>query len=126
MNQDLQQTVEHYITAYNNFDVEGMLIKLHPEVVFKNIAQGEVNLVTNGLEEFKAQAEKASAFFLERKQVITEFKTSDQQAEALIDYHAVLAIDLPNGLKKGEKLLLKGRSVFSFEKDLIISIEDYS
>lgn len=126
MAQDLQQIVEQYITAYNNFDINGMLITLHPEIVFKNITQGQIDLTTNGLTEFKTQAEKATTFFTDRKQIITDLKFRNQQVEVAIDYQAVLAIDLPNGLKKGERITLKGKSVFNFENDLIVSIEDYS
>lgn len=126
MKEYLKQVVEHYISAYNNFDIDAMLVKLHPAIVFKNICRGEVDLTTNGLEEFKTQAEKASTFFIERKQVITDFKIDDQQVEVAIDYQAILAIDLPNGLKKGDELVLKGRSVFHFEDNLIILIEDFS
>jgi hypothetical protein len=92
----------------------------------KNITQGDVDLVTNGLKEFKSQAEKATTFFTERKQVITDIKLRHQQVEVAIDYQAVLAIDLPNGLKKGEGITLKGKSIFNFENDLIVLIEDYS
>lgn len=126
MKSQMQQTIEQYIAAYNHFDVDGMLTKLHPEVVFKNVSNGEVDLITNGLAEFKDQAQEATAFFSQRKQQITDFKIKDQQAEVWIDYEATLAIDLPNGMKKGEQIALKGRSVFSFENDLIVSITDYS
>lgn len=126
MAHSLQQIVEQYIIAYNNFDLDGMLKKLHPAIVFKNITQGEVDLVTNGLTEFKSQAEKATTLFSERNQVITGFKFRHQQVEVAIDYQAVLAIDLPNGLKKGEGITLKGKSIFNFENDLIVLIEDYS
>ena len=125
-NQPIQRTIEDYINAYNNFDIEGMLSKLHSAIVFKNITDGDINLITNGLEEFKAQSEKATTFFGERKQTITDIQISGQKAEVLIDYHAVLAVDFPNGLKTGDKLVLKGKSIFFFEDDLIVSIEDYS
>lgn len=79
-----------------------------------------------GLDESQAQAQKAVAYFRHREQVILELKIEDQQAEVAIEYKAVLPIDLPNGMKQGETLQIKGRSVFRFENDLIISIEDYS
>lgn len=125
-NQIIQKTIEDYIDAYNNFDIEGMLSKLHHTVVFKNLTNGEVDLITNGLEEFKAQSEKAAAYFSQRKQTITDIQISDQKAEVLIDYHAVLAIDFPNGLKTSDQLELKGKSIFFFEDSLIVSIEDHS
>jgi hypothetical protein len=37
---NLQQIVEQYIKAYNNFDIDGMLNKLHPAIVFKKHNSG--------------------------------------------------------------------------------------
>jgi hypothetical protein len=126
MNPLIEQSVKQYIHAYNEFDIDSMLVKLHPSIVFKNISHGEVDLITVGLEAFKVQAQKAATYFLHREQLISDLKIEDQLAEVAIDYKAILAIDLPNGMKQGETLQLKGRSVFRFENDLIISIEDYS
>jgi hypothetical protein len=126
MNPQIEQSVKQYIQAYNEFDIDSMLVKLHPSIVFKNISHGEVDLITVGLEAFKAQAQKAATYFRHREQLISDLKIEDQLAEVAIDYKAILAIDLPNGMKQGETLQLKGRSVFRFENDLIISIEDYS
>jgi hypothetical protein len=126
MNPLIEQSVKQYIHAYNEFDIDSMLVKLHPSIVFKNISHGEVDLITVGLEAFKAQAQKAVTYFRHREQLISDLKIEDQLAEVAIDYKAILAIDLPNGMKQGETLQLKGRSVFRFENDLIISIEDYS
>jgi hypothetical protein len=126
MNPQIEQSVKQYIQAYNEFDIDSMLVKLHPSIIFKNISHGEVDLITVGLEAFKAQAQKAATYFQYREQLISDLKIEDQLAEVAIDYKAILAIDLPNGMKQGETLQLKGRSVFRFENDLIISIEDYS
>jgi hypothetical protein len=126
MNPQIEQSVKQYIQAYNEFDIDSMLVKLHPSIIFKNISHGEVDHITVGLEAFKAQAQKAATYFQYREQLISDLKIEDQLAEVAIDYKAILAIDLPNGMKQGETLQLKGRSVFRFENDLIISIEDYS
>ena len=122
----IQQTITNYIDAYNNFDIPGMLVNLHPAFVFKNVERGEVNLVTNGLIEFKAQAEAAATFFSQRKQTITDIQIEGRMAEVAIVYNAVLAVDLPNGLQKGESLSLQGKSIFNFQDGLITSIEDHS
>ena len=122
----LQQKIEEYIKAYNNFDVPGMLATLHPEIEFKNITNGEVTLAIQGIEAFKAQAQQATQFFRQRKQTITQTKFSTQQIEVWIDYQAVLALDLPNGLKAGDALALQGKSIFRFKDNLIIYLEDIS
>jgi len=121
-----EQRIRQYIKAYNSFDVEGMLKDLDENVHFENIAGGEVNLSIRGISAFKEQAEKAKAFFTSRKQTITAFKHEANQTEIEIDYHAVLAIDFSDSLKKGDELNMKGKSVFNFSDSKITSITDIS
>ena len=83
-------------------------------------------MVLNGISSFKDQAEKAKAFFSARKQTITSFKHEANETEIEINYHAILACDLPNGLKKDDVLQLQGRSIFRFEGDKISEIRDIS
>jgi hypothetical protein len=40
--------------------------------------------------------------------------------------YAVLAVDLANGLRKGDELNLQGRSIFKFSGDKIVAISDIS
>ena len=125
-NQQKQSQIENYVQAYNAFDVAGMLQDLHPEVVFKNIANGEVNMELAGVEAFENQANQAKAIFSERQQTITQIDFSEEAVTIQIDYEGVVAQDLPNGLKAGQELKLNGRSVFKFAKDKIIEIQDIS
>lgn len=124
--QQRERLIQHYIESYNNFDVEGMMQDLDENVQFENISDGEVNLSIKGLDAFREQAEKAKAFFSERQQSITSFQHKDNQTEIEIDYHAILATELPNGLKKGDTLDLKGKSVFTFNSSKITAITDIS
>ncbi|HAS39363.1 MAG TPA: hypothetical protein DCS93_02745 [Microscillaceae bacterium] len=125
-NQQKQSQIENYVQAYNAFDVAGMLQDLHPEVVFKNIANGEVNMELAGVEAFENQANQAKAIFSERQQTITQIDFSEEAVTIQIDYEGVVAQDLPNGLKAGQELKLNGRSVFKFAKGKIIEIQDIS
>jgi hypothetical protein len=50
----------------------------------------------------------------------------ENKAEVEISYTGILAIDLPNGLKSGSKIELRGQSIFTFQDDKIIKIEDIS
>lgn len=121
-----EQIIQHYIDSYSNFDVEGMLKDLDDNVQFENISGGDINMSLKGLSAFREQAEKAKAFFSSRKQSIKNFQHKDNQTEIEIDYHAVLAIDLPNGLKKGDSLNLTGKSIFTFDDSKITAITDIS
>ncbi|RYU95269.1 nuclear transport factor 2 family protein [Emticicia agri] len=124
--QQREQLIQHYIESYNNFDVDGMLKNLDENVQFENISGGEVNLSIKSLSAFRQQAENAKAFFSSRKQTIKNFQHEANQTEIEIDYHAVLAIDLSDVLKKGDVLDLKGKSVFKFAEAKIIAITDIS
>lgn len=118
--------VESYVRAYNNFDIKGMLRDLHEQIIFKNISNGETTLELNGIEAFRDQARQVVGLFTEREQKITNFVCNADVCEIEIDYSATLAADLPNGLKAGDKINLKGKSVFRFADGKIIAIEDIS
>ncbi|MFC3745324.1 nuclear transport factor 2 family protein [Paenibacillus sp. GCM10012306] len=126
ISEETQAIIEKYVEAYNSFDVESMVKLLHKDILFRNISNGEIDTETRGIEEFKELAEKSSKIFSSRRQTITNYSAIDDRVEIQIDFEAILAIDLPNGLKIGDKLQLKGKSVFGIEEGEISLIEDYS
>ncbi|GAB2695650.1 hypothetical protein GCM10027037_19310 [Mucilaginibacter koreensis] len=119
-----EQLIQAYIDAYNNFDIEGMMAGLKNSMEFKNITGGVVDLHLQGLEAFKQQAIQAVAFFNQRQQTVTDYKHEPAQTEVTIDYQAIVAADLPNGLKQGDLLQLSGTSVFTFDGGKISGITD--
>ena len=124
MREKQKQIIENYVKSYNESDIEGMIKDLDKNVVFENISNGEVDLRTVGLIEFKKQAESAKQYFKKRKQTVESWNFNDSKVLIEIDYKAVLAIDLPNGLKAGDTLELKGKSIFEFKDEKIQSITD--
>ncbi|WP_057936328.1 nuclear transport factor 2 family protein [Algoriphagus resistens] len=126
MNVQEKQVVETYVSAYNSFDIEGMAKNLDENIVFENISNDTVDLRTVGLKAFKKQAELAKQYFKQRKQTIESWEFRDSIVIINIDYQAILAIDLPNGLKSGDTLILKGKSEFEFMDGKINRIADKS
>ena len=125
-NEEKKNLIEEYVRAYNAFDVGGMVANLHDEITFKNVSNGEITLEIKGADAFKNQAQQAASFFSEREQKIEDFVFTEGSCEIKIDYQAILASDLPNGLKTGEKIQLKGKSIFRFANGKISEIEDIS
>lgn len=121
-----KQIVENYIRAYNSFDIDGMTQNLDENIVFENISNGKVDLRTEGLKAFKKQAESAKQYFNQRKQTIESWEFKDSVVIININYKAILAIDLPNGLKSGDALTLNGKSEFEFVDGKIKRISDKS
>jgi len=123
---DREDIIKDYIDGYNQFDIEKMVAALDDNIIFENIQNNEINLSLNGLTEFKLQAETAKTYFTKRTQTIKSFRHFDNTTEIEIDYFAVLAIDFPNGLTKGQELKLSGKSVFEFSGNKIIKLTDIS
>ena len=126
MKEQQKNIIENYIKSYNDFDIEGMTKNLSKDVVFENVSNGNVELRTEGIIEFKKQAESAKQYFSKRKQTIEFWEFDNSKVSVEIDYKATLAIDLPNGMKTGDTLELKGVSEFKFESGKIKSITDKS
>ena len=118
--------IQSYIAAYNNFDIDAMVVLVHPKVVFKNIAGGEVNAEAIGSDQFRELAAQSKTLFSSRHQKATNFKFSGNIAKTDIAYEGTVAVDLPNGIKAGEVLRLNGRSEFEFKDGKIYRITDYS
>jgi hypothetical protein len=104
------EIVKKFIEAYNSINVDKMLTYLHPEIEFKNISNNEVNVHTKGINEFKELAYNSAGIFTQREQQIISYTELNNAIDVEINYHAVLAIDLPNGLKSGDSLDMNGKS----------------
>lgn len=120
------EIIKSYIEAYNCFDTEGMAKLLHEEVIFRNFTNGEMNTETKGIKEFRQLAVQSASLFSSRRQTVTSTRAIDSKVEVEIEYEAVIAHDLPNGLKSGDKLQLKGKSLFEIREGKLSLIEDYS
>jgi len=123
---EIRVLVDRYIDAYNRMDIDKMLLTIHPDVEFKNISGEIVNASTNGIAELKALAEYSLLLFSERHQEILSFEINGNWAVASIGFSAIVARDLPNGLKKGQVLNLSGRTEFEFRDGAIFKITDIS
>ncbi|NYB26494.1 MAG: nuclear transport factor 2 family protein [Methanobacteriaceae archaeon] len=118
--------IDQYVKAYNEFDVDKMVRNIHPDVEFKNIANGEVNMHIQGLETFKKQVKDSTNLLKKREMTITKQTIEGDVVKNKIDFKAVLNVDIPEGPKSGELVKLKGESVFKFKGGKIIYIEDIS
>ena len=121
-----EQIIKNYIEAYNNFDVDGMVADFDETIKFENVSDGKVNLTIKGLEAFREQAEKAKMIFSTRKQTILSFNHTEKETEIDISYDAIVAMDLPNGLKKGDEVKLQGKSIFKFLDGKVCKLTDIS
>jgi ketosteroid isomerase-like protein len=125
--QEKRDLVRRYLDAYNDFDVDGMIETLHPDVEFENVSDGEVSAAASGVEEFRTMAEKATELFASRRQTVTSFEPEDGGGLSIeVVYEGELAQDLPGGLEAGETIQLDGRSTFEFDEGKIARIVDYS
>lgn len=126
ISKETKEIIDNYVEAYNSFDVEGIVKLLHKDILFRNFSNGEINTETRGVQDFRELAEKSSKIFSSRRLAIIDYSAVDDKVEAQIEYEGILTVDLPNGLKNGDSMQLKGKSVFRIEEGKIALIEDYS
>jgi len=120
------QVIQHYIDAYNAFDVDGMLKLLSPEVRFENWSGAHLTAEASGIAAFRQLAEQARTMFSEREQRVTAVKQDGDCVTVSIAYRGRLAIDIPDGPRAGTVLDLNGESAFAFDGRLISRIVDRS
>ncbi|MCE8019928.1 nuclear transport factor 2 family protein [Halomonas sp. MCCC 1A11036] len=118
--------IERYIAAYNDFDIEGMVAILAPDIEFENYSGEELTTLASGIEEFRLLAQRAKGLFTERFQRVASLVFSQDGATAEIDYHGRLAQDIPGGPKAGSLLELNGTTEFTFGGGRIVRIVDRS
>lgn len=123
---EMKTLIQRYIEAYNRMNVDEMLATVHPDVEFKNVSGGVVNASTTGVSELRTLALQSLSLFSERQQVIESFQCEGSNAQVCVTFRAVVANDLPNGLKSGRALSLSGRSEFEFRDGAIYKITDIS
>src|SRR5699024_9461386 len=113
---DTVNIINKYNNGYKQFENKKKVTNLEDNIVFENIQKNDIRLSLKGLTAFKQQAETAKTYFAKRTQTVKSFRHFDNSTEIEIDYTAILAMDFPNGLKKGQELKLSGKSVFEFKK----------
>lgn len=118
--------IEAFIAAYNRCDVPAMLACVHPDVVFVNRVGAEITTRAEGLDEFRALAERSAAIFRTRRQTITDVTCTEAGVTVTVVFEATLAVDLPGGPKAGDTLALTGRSEYAFKDGKIVGLADYS
>lgn len=122
----MRALVDQYLAGYNAMDLDAMLAPLHPEIEFRNLSGSEVNASASGIAALRALAQQSLQLFARRRQRLTAFQVEGERASANIDFEAVLAADLPSGLRAGETMRLTGRSEFAFRDGRIVRIDDFS
>ena len=122
----LPKPIGDYLEAYNRKDVAGMLACLSDEVVFQNISNGLVDSTTNGKKAFAELATAGVQAFESREQTAAHSITVADVTLLEIDYVAVVAQDIPNRWRAGQKLQFSGASMFRVSNNLIASITDES
>ncbi len=122
----MEATIKQYIAAYNAMDVPAMLALLHEVIVFENVSNSAGITVTSGKTEFGRLANQSLGLFHRRTQTIRSLTLGERTSAVEIEFTGMLAVDLPNGLKAGEVMTLRGVTVFAFSDGKIARISDYS
>lgn len=126
-NHDLnKKIVSDYIEYYNSFQLEKMIDLFSQDCCFENISNSSNPVRCVGKMALYEMACSTSKLFKERKQTVTNWIIGENKIAIEIDYMAILSELLPNGLKAGDSINLKGVSIYEFENKKIKRLCDFS
>ena len=108
----LDDVINRYLACYNARDIEGMLDCVTQDVVFENISNTGQSMRLDGKDMMR--------------QGLVNIASGGGKAAAEIEFEGKAAVDLPNGIKSGETVKVRGASFFEFRGDLLCRIADYS
>lgn len=121
-----EDIINRYIECYNQHDIEGMLDCVTEDVVFENISNTGQSMRLEGRERMGEVAELSGNAFSYRRQKLVNLVIGTGKASAEIEFEGKAAVDLPNGVKAGETVKIRGASFFEFRGRLLCRIADYS
>ncbi|MDP3458990.1 MAG: nuclear transport factor 2 family protein, partial [Hyphomonas sp.] len=122
----LDEIIRRYIASYNDRDIDGMLACVTDDVVFENISNAGQSMRLDGKAMMRQVAEVSGNAFSYRRQRLTNLVTGEGKAAAEIEFEGRAAVDLPNGVRAGETVKVRGASFFEFRGPLLCRIADYS
>ncbi len=127
MDQDLlKKLVVEFIQYYNSFEIDKMMNLFTDDCIFENISNSSGSIRCHGKQELRSVASQSVMLFNDRKQTVTNWVLGKDKIAVEIDYVATLATNLPNGLKAGDLLRLKGVSIYEFKDKKIKRLIDFS
>lgn len=121
-----EDIINRYIQSYNDRDIEGMLDCVTEDVVFENISNTGQSMHFEGRESMGQVAELSGNAFSYRRQRLINLVIGEGKAAAEIEFEGKAAVALPNGVKPGETVKIRGASFFEFRGRLLSRIADYS
>ena len=122
----LDDIIARYIQSYNARDIDGMLECVTDDVVFENISNAGGSMRLDGKDMMRQVAELSGNAFSYRRQRLINVVSGGGKAAAEIEFEGKAAVDLPNGVKAGETVKVRGASFFEFRGNLLCRIADYS
>ena len=120
----MKYIVQKYITAYNNFDIEGMMSYMHTDCIFESKTNGKLTFSTKGKHSYRLICAAAKNNYIFRKQIIEGFRTIGESVEVDLYFKASLALDIPELGKKGEQIAFETKSIFEFKNGLIYKLSN--
>jgi ketosteroid isomerase-like protein len=122
----LDEIIRRYIASYNDRDIDAMLACVTDDVVFENISNAGQSMRLDGKAMMRQVAEVSGNAFSYRRQRLINIVTGTGKAAAEIEFEGRAAVDLPNGVRAGETVKVRGASFFEFRGALLCRIADYS
>lgn len=121
----LEDVIKKYIEAFNAQEVDKMISFFTEDCRYEVISNIAKPVICEGKQKLKEMSLSSNALLKERSQTVNNWVIAEHKVALEFTYHAIVAQDLPNGLKAGQALHLRGVSIYEFEGDKIKRLMDF-
>jgi ketosteroid isomerase-like protein len=121
---EIKSVVQAYVDAFNRKDVSGMLQCVHRDITFSSDISGARMCEIHGIDDFADVVQLTTEMFEDRHEQCLSFDVEGDTAHASMLLIGVLAEDLPNGLRAGQRVSCSGRTEFDFLDGTIVGIKE--
>jgi ketosteroid isomerase-like protein len=123
---DIAALVSGYVERYNAGDIEGMLQRCWPDVVYETVANPGGVLRLEGAEAVRGILQGTFEAFSERRLVVMSLLVDGARAAAETVFSGVAAADLGPDVRTGDLLSIRGCAVYEEREGRLCRICDYS
>ena len=122
----LPLVVERYLRAYNEKNMDDLVMCVTDDVIFENVSNREGVIRVEGKGAFRGIATMSARVFRQRSQMIRFAVVSTDSVALEIDFEAEVAADMENGWRAGQTVNLRGATFIKLRDGLISNLVDIS
>ncbi|WP_155825875.1 nuclear transport factor 2 family protein [Hirschia maritima] len=120
------ELVERYVTLSNHDDIDGVLACCADNIMFETVMNPRGSMRLQGKAQVREVLAGTMAAFKDRSHRLASIISQGNRVAAETVFTGVALAELGDGVRPGDKVAIRGATIFEIENGLIARITDYS